>query len=78
MFTFPHRTCDIEFKEWIQLHFHLNRRVHSSLYRKTKAFFPLNILQADLLTLDEVQIHQNSLYNNILLKSHFAYAVPFC
>ena len=59
---------------------HRNRRIRGNHYRKTKAFFPLQILQADLLTLDEIQRRHNTPYKYILLAisvySRYAYAIP--
>ena len=59
---------------------HRNHRVYGNHYRKTKAFYPLHILQADLLTLDAIQRRHNKPYKYILLAisvfSRYAYAVP--
>ena len=46
---------------------HRNRRFHGGNYRKTKAFSPLFILQADLSTLDEFQRRHNNPYKYTLL-----------
>ena len=59
---------------------HRNNRVRANHYRNTKLFFPLYILQADLLTLDEIQRRHNP-YEYILLVismfSSYEYGVPF-
>jgi len=50
------------------------------IIEKLKPFFPLHIIQADLLTLDEIQRRQNTPYKYILLAisvfSHCAHAIP--
>ena len=38
---------------------HRNHRTRGRDYRKTKAFYPLHILEADFLTLDKVQRRHN-------------------
>jgi len=57
-----------------------NHKVRGSHYPRTKAFFPLHILQADFLTLYHIQRRYNSSYKYILPAisgfSHYAYAVP--
>jgi len=59
---------------------HRNHRLRANQYRKTKAFYPLDIMQADLLTLDELQRRHNTPYKYILLAisvfSRYAYAIP--
>ena len=59
---------------------HRNQRVRGNYYRKAKVFFSLHILQAHLLTLNEIQRRYNSPYKYILLAisvfSCYAYAVP--
>ena len=46
---------------------HHSHVVRDSHYLKTKAFFPLQILQADLLPLDEIQRRYNEPHKYILL-----------
>ena len=59
---------------------HRNHRLRSKQYQQTKAFFPLHIMQMDLLTLDAVQRRHNTPYKYILVAisifSRYAYAIP--
>ena len=59
---------------------HRNHRLRSKQYRQTKAFFPLHIMQMDLLTLDAVQRRHNTPYKYILVAisvfSRYAYTIP--
>ena len=58
----------------------VSRRLRGKQYRQTKAFFPLHIMQTDLLTLDAVQRRHNAPYKYILVAisvfSRYAYAIP--
>ena len=58
---------------------HRNRRLRTNQYRKTKAFYPLQIMQADLMTLDEWQRQNNKPYKYILFAisifSRYSYAI---